>query len=245
VVTGKPLALGGSQGRADATGRGIFQILVHAADRYKIDLKKARVVIQGFGNVGSTAARYFHEAGIKVVGVSDIHGAIHNSNGIDIKRLLEHSQRTRTIVGYGEAERIDPRALLELPCEVLVPAAVENQITLENVDRIHAKLIVEGANGPVHAEADEKLTQNGVHVVPDILANAGGVTVSYFEWVQDRNGFFWTEPEVNQRLDEVMVRSFREVADMAEKHKTTLRIGAYMLGVKRVADVCRLRGLYA
>jgi len=245
VVTGKPLLLGGSRGRADATGRGIFDILQHAAHRFRLDLRTARVVIQGFGNVGGTAARYFHEAGIKVVGLSDVKGAIYNPNGIDVHRVREHVTKNRFLAGFPGAESIDAKDLLTLPCEVLVPAAVENQITEQNAARIQAKLIIEGANGPTTDEADKILEGKGVVVVPDILANAGGVTVSYFEWVQDRAGFFWPESEVNQRLDEVMHRSFAEVAEMAEKKKVSLRIGAYMLAVERVAQVYKLRGIYA
>jgi glutamate dehydrogenase (NAD(P)+) len=245
VVTGKPLLLGGSRGRADATGRGIFDILQHAAHRYRVDLRTARVVIQGFGNVGGTAARYFHEAGIKVVGLSDVRGAIYNPNGIDVHRVREHVQKSRFLAGFPGAESIDSKDLLTLPCEVLVPAAVENQITEQNAAKIQAKLIIEGANGPTTDEADKILEGKGVTIVPDILANAGGVTVSYFEWVQDRAGFFWPESEVNQRLDEVMHRSFSEVAEMAEKKKVSLRIGAYMLAVERVAQVYKLRGIYA
>jgi glutamate dehydrogenase (NAD(P)+) len=245
VVTGKPLLLGGSRGRADATGRGVFDILQHAASRYRIDLRAARVAIQGFGNVGGTAARYFHEAGIRVVGISDVKGAIHNQSGIDVPRLREYVAKNRFVVGFPGAEAISQADLLTLPCEVLVPAAIENQLTESNAGRVQAKLIVEGANGPTTDEADRILESKGVHVVPDILANAGGVTVSYFEWVQDRAGFFWPEAEVNQRLDEIMHRSFTEVAEMAEKNKTSLRIGAYMLAVDRVAQVYKLRGIYA
>jgi glutamate dehydrogenase (NAD(P)+) len=245
VVTGKPLLLGGSRGRADATGRGIFDILQHAANRFRVDLRTARVVIQGFGNVGSTAARYFHEAGIKVVGLSDVKGAIYNPNGLDIVRVLDYVAKNRFLVGFPGAEAIDAKELVTLPCEVLVPAAVENQITEQNAQRIQAKLIIEGANGPTTDEADKILEAKGVKIVPDILANAGGVTVSYFEWVQDRAGFFWPESEVNQRLDEVMHRAFTEVAEMAEKNKVSLRIGAYMLSIDRVAQVYKLRGIYA
>ena len=245
VVTGKPLLLGGSRGRADATGRGVFDILQHAANRFGVDLKSARVVVQGFGNVGATSARYFAEAGIKVVGISDVRGAIHNPAGIDVKALREWVAKNKFVTGFPGAQAIDPKDLLTLPCEVLVPAAVENQITEENAGKIQAKLIIEGANGPTTDEADKILEKKGVQVVPDILANAGGVTVSYFEWVQDRMGFFWPEAEVNQRLDEVMHRAFSEVADMAAKHKTSLRIGAYMLSVDRVAQVYKLRGVYA
>lgn len=245
VVTGKPLLLGGSKGRADATGRGVFDILQHAASRFGVDLRTARVVVQGFGNVGATSARFFHEAGIKVVGVSDVHGALHNPAGIDIAKLREWSAERRTIVGFPGAGAIAAEELLTLPCEVLVPAAIENQITEANAERIQARLVIEGANGPTTDEADRILEKKGVQVVPDILANAGGVTVSYFEWVQDRMGFFWPEAEINQRLDEIMHRAFTEVADMAQKHQTSLRIGAYLLAVERVAQVYKLRGIYA
>ncbi len=245
VVTGKPLLLGGSRGRADATGRGIFDILQHAAARFGVDLRTARVVVQGFGNVGATSARFFQQAGIKVVGISDVRGAIYNPGGIDVAKLADYSSKTRSIVGFQGAEAIDSSDLLTLPCEVLVPAAVENQITEENAAKIQAKLVIEGANGPTTDEADKILEAKGVQVVPDILANAGGVTVSYFEWVQDRMGFFWPEAEVNQRLDEIMHRSFQEVADMAKQNQTSLRIGAYMLSVDRVAQVYRMRGIYA
>ncbi len=245
VVTGKPLLLGGSRGRADATGRGLFDILQHAASRYGIDLRSARVVIQGFGNVGATAARYFHEAGIRVVGISDVRGAIHNPAGLDVPRLREFVAKNRFVVGFPGAEAVAPADLLTLPCEVLVPAAIENQITEANAEKVQARLIVEGANGPTTDEADAILESKGVRIVPDILANAGGVTVSYFEWVQDRAGFFWTEAEVNQRLDEAMHRSFTEVAEMAEANQASLRIGAYMLAIDRVAQVYKLRGIYA
>jgi glutamate dehydrogenase (NAD(P)+) len=245
VVTGKPLLLGGSRGRADATGRGLFDVLQHAAGRFGVDLRSARVVVQGFGNVGSTAARYFHAAGIKVVGLSDVRGAIYNPNGLDIPRVRDYVAKNRFLVGFPGAEAIDAKELLLLPCEVLVPAAVENQITEQNAARVQAKLIIEGANGPTTDEADKILEAKGVKIVPDILANAGGVTVSYFEWVQDRAGFFWPEAEVNQRLDEVMHRAFTEVAEMAERNKVSLRIGAYMLSIDRVAQVYKLRGIYA
>ena len=245
VVTGKPLLLGGSRGRTDATGRGVFDVLQHAAHRFNVDLRKARVVVQGFGNVGATSARYFHDAGIKVVGISDVRGAIYHPDGLDITKLREWVAKNKFVVGFPGAQAVDPMEMLTLPCDVLVPAAVENQITEENAAQIKAKLIIEGANGPTTDEADKILEKMGVQVVPDILANAGGVTVSYFEWVQDRMGFFWPEAEVNQRLDEIMHRSFQEVADMAQKHQTSLRIGAYMLSVERVAQVYKLRGVYA
>jgi glutamate dehydrogenase (NAD(P)+) len=245
VVTGKPTALGGSRGRAEATGRGCMMVTLKALARMGLRPEDTRVVIQGFGNVGGTAARYFHEAGIKVVGLSDVKGAIYNPTGIDVHRVREHVAKNRFLAGFPGAESIDAKDLLTLPCEVLVPAAVENQITEQNAAKIQAKLIIEGANGPTTDEADKILEGKGVVVVPDILANAGGVTVSYFEWVQDRAGFFWPESEVNQRLDEVMHRSFSEVAEMAEKKKVSLRIGAYMLAVERVAQVYKLRGIYA
>lgn len=245
VVTGKPLGLGGSLGRVAATGRGLLVILREAARRYGISLDKASVVVQGFGNVGGTAARLFYDMGIRVVSVSDVSCALYNENGLDIPRLLEWVKENRVLEGYPEAQRVERDQQLELPCDVLVPAATENQITSKNAGRIQAKLIVEGANGPTTANADKILEERGIRCVPDILANAGGVTVSYFEWVQDRLGYFWSEKLVNQRMDEILIRAFREVAEMAEQNNVNLRIGAYMLAINRVAYFTKIRGIYA
>ncbi|TAH36312.1 MAG: Glu/Leu/Phe/Val dehydrogenase [Planctomycetota bacterium] len=244
VVTGKPIGLGGSRGRRTATGLGVW-FVVREALRYRKMEGPVRVVVQGSGNVGGIGAEFLHRNGHKVVGMSDVFAAIHNPKGLDVPKVLEHLGRTRSLEGYPDAERIPHERLLELDCEVLIPAAVENQITSRNADRIKARVIVEGANGPTTAEADRILEQKGVFVVPDILANAGGVTVSYFEWVQDRMAYFWEEEEVNQRLERVMVRSFNDVVATAEKFSTSPRLGAYLLGVERVAYCLRMRGLYA
>ena len=245
VVTGKPLGLGGSRGRVAATGRGLVTMIREGCQRYGIDLSTARVVIQGFGNVGGTTARLLHKAGVKVISVSDIATAVHDEKGLDIPALLAYVQKNRTLENAPGVDHVDRDEQLLLPCEILVPCATENQITSRNAERVQARLVVEGANGPTSANADRILEERGIQCVPDILANAGGVTVSYFEWVQDRLGYFWSERLVNQRQDEILIRSFREVAELAEEHQTTLRIGAYMLGVQRVAYYTRLRGLYA
>jgi glutamate dehydrogenase (NAD(P)+) len=245
VVTGKPLGLGGSQGRIAATGRGLLVTLREAAKRYGVDLGRASVTVQGFGNVGGTAARLFYDMGIKVVSVSDVHCALYNEDGLEIPRLLEYVAEKRTLDGFDGADKVGRDEQLELPCDILVPAATENQINRKNAGRIQARLIVEGANGPTTANADKILEERGIQCVPDILANAGGVTVSYFEWVQDRLGYFWSEKLVNQRMDEIMIRAFREVAEMAEQNNVNLRIGAYMIGIQRVAYFTKLRGIYA
>ena len=245
VVTGKPLSLGGSRGRVEATGRGLMLICREAAPLKGFKLAGARIVVQGFGNVGSIAARMCHEAGAKVIAVSDIQGGIHDPQGLEMPALLAHYERARTLEGFGRAQKIDNASLLELDTDILIPAANENQIRGKNAGNIKAKILVEGANGPTTQRADDILRQKDVLVVPDILANAGGVTVSYFEWVQDRAGFFWREQEVNERLEDIMVQSFRDVATMAEKYGVTFRIAAYMLGIQRVAHDTMVRGLYA
>jgi glutamate dehydrogenase (NAD(P)+) len=245
VVTGKPLSLGGSRGRVEATGRGLMLICREAAPLKGFKLADSRIAVQGFGNVGSIAARMCHEAGAKIVAVSDIAGGIANPAGLDIGKLLEHYEKARSFDGFGGAEKISNTELLELDCDILIPAANENQIRGKNAPNIKAKIVLEGANGPTTQRADEVLREKDVLVVPDILANAGGVTVSYFEWVQDRAGFFWREQEVNERLEDIMVQSFRDVATMAEKYGVTFRIAAYMLGIQRVAHDTMVRGLYA
>ncbi len=245
VVTGKPLSLGGSRGRVEATGRGLMLIAREAAPLKGLTLKGSRIVVQGFGNVGSIAARMCHEAGAKIIAVSDIQGGIVSRDGIDLTALLAHYERNRSFNGFGGVEPVSNSALLELDCDILIPAANENQIRAKNAGNIKAKIIVEGANGPTTQRADEILNEKGILVVPDILANAGGVTVSYFEWVQDRAGFFWRESEVNERLEDIMVQSFRDVATMAEKYGVSHRIAAYMLGISRVAHDTMVRGLYA
>jgi glutamate dehydrogenase (NAD(P)+) len=245
VVTGKPITLGGSRGRVEATGRGVMIAGREACRAHGIPLAGSRVAVQGFGNVGSISAKMFHEQGAKIVAVSDINGAIENKKGLDVPALLAYVEEKKTVVGFPGGIPMDPADLLTTDCEILVPAALENQITDENAGDIKAKIIVEGANGPTTHDADDILQKKGVIVVPDIYANGGGVTVSYFEWVQDRMGFFWREKEVNERLEEMMVQSFGDIRQMAAKHKVTYRIAAYMVAIQRVAHDLQVRGLYA
>ena len=245
VVTGKPIALGGSKGRTEATGRGVMIIAREALKKLGLRPSQTTVVVQGSGNVGGIGARLMQEQGHKIISISDMFGAIHNENGLDMPDVLAYLKANKKLTGYPKAKAISAAEQLELPCDVLVPAATENQITSANAARIKAQVIVEGANGPTTAEADKILEKKGILVVPDILANAGGVTVSYFEWVQDRAGFFWTEEEVNTRLEHIMVDSFKSVDETAASHKTSMRIGAYIVAVGRVAAVYKLRGTYA
>jgi glutamate dehydrogenase (NAD(P)+) len=245
VVTGKPVEMGGSLGRREATGRGCMLVTREALKRLRMPIEGTRVAIQGFGNVGSVAAQLMEDLGLMVVAVSDKSGGIYNPKGLPIRDVLQHTRQKRFLKDYKEAEHISNEELITLDCDVLVPAAMENVITSHNAKSIKARIICEGANGPTTAGADKILEANGVFVIPDILANAGGVTVSYFEWVQDRGGYFWDEDTVNQRLERIMVESFEEVASMAGRHGINLRIGAYMLAIERVAAVHRLRGMYA
>jgi glutamate dehydrogenase (NAD(P)+) len=245
VVTGKPIEMGGSMGRREATGRGCMFVTQEALRHLGLPATGARVAVQGFGNVGSVSADLLHRAGFTVVAVSDVQGGIYNEKGLDIPDVLAWRQNNRYLSGYKNAQAITNDQLLALDCEVLLPAAMENVITAKNADKIRAKIIVEGANGPTAAGADEILDRKGIFVVPDILANAGGVTVSYFEWVQDRGGYFWDEETVNSRLATIMTTSFRNVLDVAKKYNVNMRIGAYTLAIDRVAAVHRLRGLYA
>ncbi|HSQ60113.1 MAG TPA: Glu/Leu/Phe/Val dehydrogenase [Acidobacteriota bacterium] len=245
VVTGKPLALGGSAGRREATGRGVLFCVREAAKRIGLDLKKATVVVQGFGNVGSVAADLLVKDGAKIIAVSDVGGGIQNPDGLDIPALIAHVAKQRTVAGFPGSTPVDGKKLLEIPCDVLIPAALENQITHANAGRVNARIVAEGANGPTTPQADKILNKNGVLVVPDILANSGGVTVSYFEWVQDRQGLFWREEEVNSRLEQMMVDAFHDVARVADEHKVSFRIAAFMLAIKRVVDAIQLRGVYA
>jgi glutamate dehydrogenase (NAD(P)+) len=244
-VTGKPLDLGGSVGRREATGRGCKIVCDRAISRIGMKRENTRVIIQGFGNVGSMGANILHGAGYSVIGVSDIHGGIINTLGINITKLMAHVLEAKTVVGFADAEPISGEDLLVQPCDILLPAATENQITHENADRIQARIICEGANGPTTAQADEILFDKKVFIIPDILANAGGVTVSYFEWVQDRQGYFWNLKTVNERLEEIMVNSFDTVAAYADRHNVNMRIAAYMLAIDRVAFTIRERGIYA
>jgi len=246
VVTGKPIALGGSRGRTEATGRGVMLICREALKKLGLRPENSRVVVQGSGNVGGIGAMLLHREGYKIVSMSDMYGAIHNEKGLDVPAVLAYLKKSGRLEGFSGAQAIKSgQDALELPCEVLVPAATENQITSKNADRIKAKLIVEGANGPCTAIASQMLDARGVLVVPDILANAGGVTVSYFEWVQDRMGYFWTEERVNTSLEQIMVKSFTDVDAVAQKHKVSMRIAAYILAIDRVATVYRMRGVFA
>lgn len=245
VVTGKPLDLGGSRGRTEATGRGCMIVSREALQHLGLDPSSARVVIQGFGNVGGMAARLMHERGFKIIAVIEVDGAIYNPKGLDIPKLVEHRRQTGSITEFPEAEPIGREEAMFLECEVLLPAAKENVITSQNASRIRARILCEGANGPTTPIADEILAEKGVFVIPDILANAGGVTVSYFEWVQDRQGFFWNEELVNARLEELMVSNFHQVVSYANKHSVNNRIAAYMLAIDRVAFAIKLRGIYA
>jgi glutamate dehydrogenase (NAD(P)+) len=245
VVTGKPIDLGGSSGRREATGRGIMFVVDQAIKRFKMTPSQTRVVVQGSGNVGGIGAMLMHQAGYQVVAISDIHGGIYNPKGIDIPKALEYLRSTRSFEGYDGVEFVSNHELLELDCDVLVPAATENQITSQNADKLKCKVLAEGANGPTTAAADEILHEKGIFVVPDILANAGGVTVSYFEWVQDRMGYFWREDVVNERLQDKMVASFNDLCRYADAHSVDTRTAAYMLAIDRVAYDTRMRGFYA
>ncbi|GAC1403562.1 MAG: hypothetical protein NVSMB56_18410 [Pyrinomonadaceae bacterium] len=245
VVTGKPIALGGSSGRREATGRGLLFTVNEAIKRLGMTPQTTRVAVQGSGNVGGIGARLMHDAGYKIVAISDVNGGIYNQNGIDIPNALLHLAQTRSFEGYPGIEHVTNLELLELDCDVLAPCATENQITSHNANRVMCKILAEGANGPTTAAADKILHEKGVFVVPDILANAGGVTVSYFEWVQDRMGYFWKEKEVNERLEDVMVTSFGEVTRYADTHNVDTRTAAYMLAIDRVAYDTRMRGFYA
>jgi glutamate dehydrogenase (NAD(P)+) len=245
VVTGKPLELGGSHGRIEATGRGLMTVCDEAVKRLGMTRDESRVVIQGFGNVGSNAARLMRRRGYKVVGVSTSKGGVYNKEGLDIEALVQYHQRNRSLAGFPDCEEMSSEDLLVADCDVLIPAALENQITTRNADRVRAKILCEGANGPTTAEADEILVQKGVFVIPDILANSGGVTVSYFEWVQDRQGYFWKESVVNEQLETIMVAAFEDVVRFAETHGVNNRIAAYMLAIDRVAYTIRQRGIYA
>ena len=244
VVTGKPIALGGSKGRNEATARGAVICVREAASKIGLNLKGATVVVQGYGNAGSIAAKLISELGAKVIAVSDSSGGIHNAAGLDLAAVGAHKKKTGSVVGLAGATTVSNQAILEIPCDVLIPAALENQITAENAAKIKTKIVAEAANGPTTPEADEILFANGAMVIPDILCNAGGVTVSYFEWVQDLNRDFWEEEEVNLRLEKKMVRAFHEVYDMAQGQKSHLRTGAYLLSVQRVADAMSVRGIY-
>ena len=244
VVTGKPLNIGGSYGRSEATARGMVAILREASEALSFRVDNAQVAIQGFGNVGANCARMLEEFGASVVAVSDSKGGLYNPRGLQIADVQAHHERTGSLAGYPEADRVSNAELLELPCDMLIPAAMHGQITSENADRIKARIIGEGANGPTTPEADEMLFDRGVFVIPDILANSGGVTVSYFEWVQGLQEFFWTEREVNAQLERVVVSAFHNVLRLAQERHTDMRTAAYLLAVERVASATATRGIY-
>jgi glutamate dehydrogenase (NAD(P)+) len=245
VVTGKPVNIGGSRGRREATGRGVMIVCDEACRKLGLSPQSTRVIVQGFGNVGSNAAHLMHQAGYKITGIVEVGGGLYNKNGIDVNALVDYRAKQGTVQGFPGAEKADPAELLTTECEILIPAATENQITSRNVDRIKCRILAEGANGPTTAAADEVLADKGVFVIPDILANAGGVTTSYFEWVQDRQGYFWKEEVVNEQLDAIMKSSFQDVVRYAETHHVYNRIAAYMLAIDRVAYTIKQRGIYA
>ena len=244
VVTGKPISLGGSEGRNEATARGAVYCVVEAAKHLKLDLHGAKVVVQGFGNAGSIAAQLMGLEGSTVIAVSDSQGGIHNEQGLDIERVISWKQEHGTVVGFPGSKTVTNQEILEIPCDVLIPAALENQITAKNAGRIQAKIVAEAANGPTTPEADATLYERGIFLIPDILCNAGGVTVSYFEWVQDLNRDHWSEDQVNHKLKEIMTKAFDETLALAERHEVNMRTGAYLLAVDRVAQATALRGLY-
>jgi glutamate dehydrogenase (NAD(P)+) len=244
VVTGKPVSLGGSEGRNEATARGCLFVTQEACRVKRMHLRGATVAIQGFGNAGGIAARLFHEQGAKIIAVSDSRGGIVNPRGIDPIKAIQHKEKHGSVVALPGTSRLRNEEVLELKCDILIPAALENVITAENAANIKAKIIAEAANGPVTPMADDILHRKGVFVVPDILANAGGVTVSYFEWVQDLQNFFWEEGEVNKKLETIMKRAFREVHETSQKYRVNMRVAAYILAVGRVAEATLVRGLF-
>jgi glutamate dehydrogenase (NAD(P)+) len=245
VVTGKPINIGGSRGRREATGRGIMIVCDQATRKLGLRPESTRVIVQGFGNVGSNAALLMAQAGYKITGILEVTGSLYNKNGINVQALSEYRQKHGTLAGFTEAEAADAAELMVTDCDILIPAATENQITSRNADRVKCKILAEGANGPTTASADEILADKGVFVIPDILCNAGGVTTSYFEWVQDRQGYFWKESFVNEQLETIMVSAFEDVVRYAETHGVNNRIAAYMLAIDRVAYTIRQRGIYA
>jgi len=245
VVTGKPLNIGGSRGRREATGRGLMIVCNEAVRKLGMQPESTRVIVQGFGNVGSNAAKLMRDVGYKIIGIGEYDGGLYNKSGIDVDALTVHRQRNGTITEFKGAEAISTNELLVTDCDILIPAAIENVITSRNADKIKARIIAEGANGPTTAVADDILADKNIFVIPDILANAGGVTASYFEWVQDRQGFFWKESVVNEQLEDILKESFDEVVRYSETHNVNNRIAAYMLAVDRVQFTIRQRGIYA
>jgi len=244
VVTGKPISLGGSLGRNEATGRGVYYTVLASCEHLGIPIKGSRVVVQGFGNAGSVAAHLLDSEQAVVIAASDSTVALYSRNGLDIPKLIMHKERTGSLRGFPNAEEITPQELLAMDCEILIPAALESVITAENAHKVRTRIVAEAANGPVTPEADRILEGRGVFLIPDILCNAGGVTVSYFEWVQDENHLFWDEQDVNMRLEKVMTRAFRDVLKIQTDHKVSMRLAANMLGIGRVAEAVKIRGLY-
>jgi glutamate dehydrogenase (NAD(P)+) len=244
VVTGKPLAIGGSEGRVEATATGVAAMVDLAAADMQLPLAGARVAVQGFGNAGSIAAKLLHAKGCRIVAVSDTRGGIYDASGLDPDQVLRHKEEHGTVVGFGAAQTMSVEGVLEVPCDILIPAATENQLTGRNAPRVQARLIAEAANGPTTPEADRIFFERGVRVIPDILANAAGVTVSYFEWVQDLQSFFWTSDEIAEKLGRVMTRAYAEVASLARDERCDMRLAAYMLAIRRVAEATQLRGIY-
>ncbi|AIL32648.1 Glu/Leu/Phe/Val family dehydrogenase [Basilea psittacipulmonis] len=244
VVTGKPIVLGGSLGRVEATGRGVFVVASEAAKDKNLSIPGAKVAVQGFGNVGSIAAKLFYEAGAKVLAIADHTGVVYHQNGLNIHALLDYVKEHKGVKGFPESEPIDVDQFWRLDLDILVPAALEQQITRDNAPHIRAKIIVEGANGPTTPEADDILKEKGVYLVPDVIANAGGVTVSYFEWVQDFSSFFWTEQEINERLEHIMKNAYRSISEVAAEHQVSLRTATYIVACKRILGARDLRGLY-
>jgi len=244
VVTGKPVEIGGSLGRREATGRGVMFTTREALNYLGMPIEGTRVAVQGFGNVGAIGAQLLREMGCTVIAVSDSRGGIYNPKGLNVEDVMRHKAETGMVAGYPGTDKITNEELLELDCEVLVPAALENEITEENADRVKARIISEGANGPTTPEADEILFNKGSFVIPDILANAGGVTVSYFEWVQGLQSFFWSEDEVNANLEKIMVKAFQDVLVISQRREVNMRIAAYILAIDRVANATLLRGIY-
>lgn len=245
IVTGKPVAIGGTLGRREATGRGVVYAIIEAAKHLRLDLRKCTAAVQGFGNVGSVVVKELAEIGVKIVGVSDRTGGFYDKKGLPVDRLLEVADKNHSLEGFTYGEKISNAELLELECDILVPAALEMQITQDNAERLHCRILAEGANGPTTLEADAILQEKGIFLIPDILANAGGVVVSYFEWVQDLQNFFWTEDEVNKKLCDILVRAFYQVLNMSVKQQVNMRMAALMIGIDRVVKAMLWRGLYA
>jgi glutamate dehydrogenase (NAD(P)+) len=245
IVTGKPVDIGGTLGRREATGRGVVYTIIEAAKHLGIDLTRCTAVVQGFGNVGSVAVKELANIGVKIIGVADRTGGFYDPKGLPVQKLLELADKYHSLENCPYGQKISNAEVLELKCDILVPAALEMQITKENADRLQCRILAEGANGPTTLEADAVLKEKGVFLIPDILANAGGVVVSYFEWVQDLQNFFWTEQEVNQKLRDILVRAFREVLDMSQREKVDMRLAALMIGIERVERAMLWRGLYA